>query len=323
MKRSVVVGCQGQDGRLLTEQLAHSQSSVFGIGRQGCEATGQAAFDFLDRFQSIDILDTSLVDQFVEQYQPNQLYYLPAYHQSAEAQRSNLSELFDRSHAIHVRALFNFLDAIRRCKIACRVFYAASSHCFGNPVTDSIDETTPLNPICIYGMTKTTGVHLCRFFREQHSIFASAGFLFNHESIHRRSDFLTKKIIRTALAIQSRQSSELVLGDLSASVDWGYAGDYTQAMQAILEAEVSSDFVIASGTRRTVREFVGLVFDILGMRWQDHVRESPTVGLFRRNPLIGNPAKLKQATGWKPQKTFESMVREMVHHETTKQMIDA
>jgi GDPmannose 4,6-dehydratase len=296
---ALVIGSDGQDGRLLTEQLTREGQRVAGIYRG-----------------SIDLSDALGVRAFVASEQPHQIYYLAAHHHSSQDRTPEPAELFRASFATHVDGLVNILDAIRVEAPQARLFYAASSHCFGSqPVTPVQDESTPLNPDNIYGITKTAGVQACRFYREEHGVFASAGFLFNHESPYRRAEFVTTKIIRAAVAISRGSRERLVLGDLSARTDWGWAPDYVDAMTRILALDRPDDFVIATGEPHTVGEFAQLAFTGVGLDWREHVEENPGIITKRKLGLVGNPAKLKAATGWSPTVTFEEMIRKLLEHQ--------
>ena len=170
------------------------------------------------------------------------------------------------------------------------------------------DEATPFNPVCAYGITKAAGVHLCRFYRQECGLFASVGILYNHESPFRRPEFVSQKIIRGGLAVKEGRQSEIVLGDLAAQVDWGYAPDTVDAMVRILRHDVPDDFVVATGQLHSVREFVEEVFRRLGLDGRGHVREDPQIVRKRRRTLLGNSDKLRQRTGWKPSVTFAEMI---------------
>ncbi len=143
-------------------------------------------------------------------------------------------------------------------------------------------------------------------------MFASVGILYNHESSLRPEAFVTQKIVQGALRIRSGQQSELVLGDLSAQVDWGAASDFVRAMTGILRAEAPDDFVIATGQPHTVADFARIAFDEVGLAWRDYVRASDAVPLEHRGTLVGDATRLRRVTGWRPSVTFEQMVRSMV-----------
>jgi GDPmannose 4,6-dehydratase len=317
MKRALIVGCHGQDGQLLFEQLKAKDYAIFGIGRSGCIAHGDLAKEMAKEhgLGVVDILEPSQVLDVFRIFEPDEVYYLAAFHHSADTKLTQTMELFTQSYDVHVLGLLCFLEAILALRPACRLFYAASSHTFGIVDLERITESTPLNPVCVYGITKTTGVQCCRLYRKQHGIFATVGFLFNHESIYRRADFLSQKIARAAVAIKLGLETELKLGDLSAVVDWGFAGDYTNAMERILSLDAPHDFIIASGIPRTVRDFVDVAFQVVGLDFQGYVIETNMPGLRRRPPLIGDPTFLKSSSGWEPSVSFHQMIDVIVRHE--------
>ncbi len=320
MKRALIVGCHGQDGRLLVEQLKAKGDAIYGIGRSGCFAHGNWPEKLVGQtaIRSVDILNYQQVADAFRDFQPDQVYYLAAFHHAADAKLKPAIELFEKSYEIHVQGLLHCLEAILSQRRECRLFYAASSHTFGNVDLDRITESTPLDPICVYGITKATAVQVCRFYRKQHGVFASVGFLFNHESIYRRADFLSQKIAKGVVAIKLGLETDLKLGDLAAVVDWGFAGDYTNAMERILSLNAPDDFIIASGIPRTVRDFVDVAFQVVGLDYRTHVVETKMPGLRRRPPLIGDPSFLKLSSGWEPSVSFHQMIYEMVRHESSR-----
>jgi GDPmannose 4,6-dehydratase len=264
----------------------------------------------------VDILDRTQVDNAVRLFSPNAIFYLAAHHHSSEDPASpDVADLYLRSHDVHVRGLLNVLEAIKNRTPEARLFYAASSHCFGEPPPGIQDETTPFRPLCAYGITKAAGVQLCRMYRSDHMVRASCGILYNHESPLRRSNFLSTKIVRAAVEISRGLRRKLVLGDLSARVDWGYAPDYIEAMIAILRLDKADDFVIASGETHRVEEFVSLAFSHLDVGWSRHVEVDSSLINKRRTELVGDSSKLRACTGWSPSISFADMVRLLVDAE--------
>ena len=295
MNRALVIGSRGQDGVLLTSLLVDRGWQVSGLARGDLDVC---------HFPSV---------QEVLSIGYDHVYYLAAYHQSS--QDSALAcerELYEKSTQVHVEGFLNFLDAIRSVAPTTRVFYAASSLVFGSPEQELQDEDTPLNPLCIYGITKSNGIQLCRYFREKYGIFASAGILFNHESPLRQRKFVIPKIIHGAIAISRGSTQKLQLGDLSARVDWGYATDYVDAMHRILCLDCPDDFVVASGETHSVQDVVKTVFAALGLNWTQHIVETPSLLTRQRTVLRGDSSKLRQRTGWEPTVAFSTMILRLI-----------
>lgn len=309
MKRAVIVGCAGQDGRILHSRLNQRGDEVVGIPRTG-PCTGAQNWR-----KPVDIRRPQDVADLVRALQPEEVYYLAAVHHASEERPPGDPELLRQSYEVHVLALVNFLEAIRTLSRKTRLFYAASSRIFGASPAPVQDETTPLNPTDIYGITKAGGVLACRLYRNQRSVFASSGILYNHESALRDPGFISRKIIRGALRIQRGQEEVLELGDLQAGADWGWAPDYIEAMVRILAHSSPDDFVVASGEKHTVLEFVQEVFGRLGLDWKSHVRENPRLLIEKTPTLVGNPRKLMRSTGWKPSLTFPEMVERLLEAE--------
>jgi GDPmannose 4,6-dehydratase len=306
MKRVIIVGANGQDGRILYERLCGAGCAVLGIARDSVRSTESHTFG------GIGIDNRRQIHALLADWRPAEVYYVAAHHHSSQDDPgSDTVTLFERSHAVHVRGLLHFLEAIRDVSRATRLFYAASSLVFGDAATEMQDERTPMNPCCIYGITKTEGVHCCRFYRETHGVFASAGILYNHESAYRQEKFVSQKIIRAAVRIAAGSGEKLILGDLSAKIDWGYAPDFAEAMVRMLALPEPDDFVVATGETHTVREFAAIAFARLGLDWRAHVEEDASVLPRKRRTLIGNASKLRTATGWQPSVTFAEMVERL------------
>ena len=296
MRPVVIIGANGQDGRLLAHHLEDSGADIIKVTREG-----------------FDLLNREAVRSFIHEQQPSEVYYLAAYHHSSEEQTGNdEAELFRRSYEVHVLGLVEVLEAIRLTSPETRLFYAASSRVFGQPLVSPQDESTPLMPSCAYGITKTAGVNCCRYYRAQHGIFASTGFLYNHESTLRQEKFVSQKIVRAAIRIAKNSGEKLSLGDLSAAIDWGYAPDFVEAMRRILALPASDDFVIATGETHTVQELVEIAFSRLSLDWREHVVESPALVPKRGTAVVGNATKLRETTGWTPTVSFKQMIETLV-----------
>jgi GDPmannose 4,6-dehydratase len=307
MRRVIIVGSSGQDGRLLTDQLLSQGAEVFGVSRRSvAELSGLTQ-------PRVDISSSVEVAALVERVQPAEVYYLAAHqHASQDKIGDRPLDLWQRSVEVHQGGLIHFLEAIRQFCPSARLFYAGSSLVFGTPPDEVQDEQTPLNPECAYGITKAAGLQICRHYRRQHGTFAATGILYNHESIYREEKFVSQKIIRSAFRIYQGSQETLVLGDLTARIDWGYAPDYVEAMTRVLALDSADDFIIASGSLHTIGDFVEHAFSALGLEWRSHVAVVPG-SLSRRRPAMrGNFDKLRKATGWAPRVTFPEMIRRLL-----------
>jgi GDPmannose 4,6-dehydratase len=304
MKKAIIVGCNGQDGRLLYENLSEKNYRIIGIDKFLSQPnSGETCI-------TLDISNYQAVSSLIKTHLPDEIYYLAAFHHSSEDLfREENNELFRQSFQINVFALVNFLEAMRMFAQSGRLFYAASSHVFGNTSSKLQTEETPFNPVGIYGITKAAGIHACRFYRNQHQLFVSTGILYNHESQYRQPMFVTTKIVDAAINIINGVQNKLLLGNLSAEVDWGYAPDYVEAFRRILASAVPDDFIIATGEKHTVRDFVEITFGYLGLDWTKYVEENPKIISKDSLTLVGNPRKLMQITGWKPSVDLQGMIK--------------
>ena len=311
MKTALVVGCNGQDGTHLCQHLEALGYGVVGIdiatvrGNYGNMSSGDLVTD-IERLES--------VTELIRRLTPREIYYLAAYHHSSEALPDDPADLVGRSFAINTLAVNNFLHAIMGQSRESRLFYAASSHVFGQPETPVQDERTPLNPTNVYGISKTAAIHLCRYFRREHGVYVSCGILYNHESHLRPPQFLSRKVVQAAARIRQGIGGKLHLGNLDAVVDWGFAPDYATAMWHMLQLPEGDDFVVATGNLHTVRDFAQTAFQIVGLNWEDHVVLDASVVTRKAMPvpLCGDSSKLRSMTGWRPQTCFREMIAKMI-----------
>jgi GDPmannose 4,6-dehydratase len=304
----IVIGSSGQDGYYLSHLLSKQGRHVIGLNRRQCIR------NLTLPMEQIDITNRQHVMELLHEYQPTEVYYLAAYHRASETHEKELFSELKKSYSTHVDGLLNFLDAISACSRRTRLFYAASSHVFGEPLDVPQTEETPFRPICSYGITKAMGVEICQLYRRDQGVFASTGILYNHESPRRNIQFVTRKIIQTAVKIKQGTAHSLILGDLDAQTDWGAAEDYVVAMHNILQLEAADDFIVASGELHTIKELVEIVFDFLGLCSADYVQLDPSIIAKnkRERPLVGNSSKLKFKTGWTPTYNFQALIRHMV-----------
>ncbi len=295
----MIVGSDGQDGQLLTELLLSLGYEVIGLNRGG-----------------IDITEPAPVAKIVSDVHPNEVYFLAAHHHSSEDQYSDEGELFRKSISTHVVAAANFLDAITSRSPASRFFYASSCLVFPPTENGMQAEDTLLRPECAYGISKAVGMAICGHYRVKKGVFASVGILYNHESPLRNGRYVTRKIAAAAARIAKQGGAgELILGDVEARVDWGYAPDYVEAMRLILQTDQPADYVIATGEAHTVGQFADIAFKHVGLDYRDYLSVSPQ-SLSRKNlTRIGDSSRLRLDTGWKPTVSFEELVCLMVDAE--------
>lgn len=312
MKKAIVVGHTGQDGTYLSALLHEKKYDVIGISSR---QVSENKYGILN----VDVLQLSHVENLFKKIQPDEIYFLAAVHQSSADVQIEVGLLFQRSLDVNVKALINFLECIRKFSLGSKLFYAASSHIFGNPLLSPQNESTLFQPDCIYGITKTAGIRTCHFYRNNHNVFTSVGIFYNHESRLRESKYVSKKIVETAVAIKQGLKNELVLGNLESQIDWGYAPDYMRAVHAMMQLSKADDFIVSSGEIHTIKDFVTGVFDYLKLDWTKFVRVNP--GLItkkQKQNLFGNNQKIKTATGWSPAVDFNGLIKILVDEEVKK-----
>ena len=306
----LIIGANGQDGKLLAELLMRCGHKIVCVSRS---QTWSVPFE---NWGTVDILRPESVSELLQRLQPDECYYLPSIYPSPEdaALISGDIVYFEQSYAIHVRGLIIFLHAIAKSSPRTRLFYAASSHVFGTPLTQPQDESTPLNPESIYGITKTMGIHACRYYRRELGVFAATGILFNHESHLRPAKYVSQKIVCGVRAFQRDRFRRFEIGDLNAVVDWGYAGDFVEAMTRILNHAIPEDFVVATGEPHTVGEFLQTACEIAGEDWRECASANSSLLKRKTTNLVGNSEKLRRLTGWQPTVTFRQMIERLWIH---------
>ena len=310
MNEVIIVGSKGQDGQLLKELFQRRKCPTIGFD-----------VDFVDSTSSfwvekVDVTDYAQVSQLIKQVKPSQVYYLAAHHHSSEDQLGDLNDLVKKSYKVNVFSYLNFLESIRRFSLGTKIFYAASSHIYGDPKDSLQNESTKFNPQSIYAITKLDGLLLSRYYRENYSVFSSVGILYSHESPYRRNSFVSKKIVKTAVEIKNGLKSELVIGNINAQVDWGYAGDYVEAFVKILSCEKPNNFIVSTGQTYKLKNFIIYVFSYLDLDWKKHVVIDENL-LTRKsiNNLCGDNTKISEITGWRPKHNLEDLAKLMVDKE--------
>tara|TARA_R110002020_G_scaffold22920_19_gene76940 strand:- start:235 stop:1224 length:990 start_codon:yes stop_codon:yes gene_type:complete len=313
-KTALITGVAGQDGSYLSELLLSKGYDVHGILRRNSVPENQDSrikdTDITTHYG--DLLDTQSLHRIISEVKPDEVYNLGA--------QSHVRISFDvPSFTIQTNGLgvLNMLEACRLLIPKVKFYQASSSEMFGNSVDkDGYQrKTTPMTPTSPYGCAKVMGYNLVRHYRSAYDMHACNGILFNHESPRRGSNFVTNKIVKGAVEIRKGFRDSLALGNLDASRDWGHSKDYVDAMHKIVTNEEASDWVVATGESRTIRQMCEKTFGYLGLDYKDYVTVDPKY--FRPQELDflrGDSSEIREKLEWKPEYTFNSMVEEMVDH---------
>lgn len=313
-KIAFITGISGQDGSYLAEHLLKLNYDVHGIVRRNSVAEHQESrIDHLAADINVyysDMLDANSLKNIIEKVMPTEIYNLAA--------QSHVRISFEiPEFTTHINAIgpLRILEIIRSLGGGIRFYQASSSEMFGKSVdNDGFQrETTKMIPVSPYGCAKLFGYNITRHYREAYRLFAANGILFNHESPRRASNFVTSKIIKTAVQIKLGKATKLTLGNLDSQRDWGHSRDYVKAMVKIIGHTTPDDWVVATGETRSVRQLLELVFGRLNLDYQRYVIQDPK---FMRPEelqyLKGDATKIKKELGWKPETTFEDMIDEML-----------
>ena len=313
MKKALITGIAGQDGSYLAELLLSKGYQVHGMVRrvaiEDSEHKLRNISHLMDRIQlHVASMDNVLsLIKIVKDLMPDECYHLAASSFVSYSFEDEISILNNNVNATHY-----LLASLREFAPQCRVYFAGTSEMFGSASAAPQDERTPFNPRSIYGISKMASYHLVKNYRNQYGMFACTGILYNHESPRRGYEFVTRKIVSSAVKIKAGHMKQLSLGNLDATRDWGYAPDYVQAMWLMLQTEAPDDYVVATGQTHSVREFVDAVFSRLGLDYREHVVVEPK--FFRPTEeveLCGNPAKITERLGWSRTKSFREIVELM------------
>ena len=311
MKKSLITGITGQDGSYLAEWLLEQGYEVHGVVRRSSTENFDRIAHLNGRIQlhQADLLDQLSLIDVLQRVRPQEVYNLAA--MSFVPTSWQQPVLTGEFTAIGVTRM---LEAVRLLDPkGIRFYQASSSEMFGKVRETPQKETTPFYPRSPYGVAKVYGHYITVNYRESYGIFCCSGILFNHESERRGLEFVTRKVTDAAARIKLGLAKELRLGNLEARRDWGFAGDYVQAMWMMLQQDRPDDFVIATGDSHTVQELVEIAFARVGLDWRDHVVQDPA---FMRpaevDLLVGDAGKARRQLGWQPRVGFRELVHRMV-----------
>jgi len=310
MPTALITGITGQDGSYLAELLLDKGYDVYGLVRRLSTPNETRIGALMDKIELLegDLTDQSSVNIAVQTSMPDEVYNLAA--QSFVATSWNQPVLTGDVTGLGV---VRVLEAVRHFCPDTRFYQASSSEMFGTSAQPLKDEKTPFHPRSPYAVAKVYGHYATINYRESYKLFSCSGICFNHESPRRGIEFVTKKISDGAARIYCGRATELRLGNLEVKRDWGFAGDYVSAMWSMLQQDEPDDYVIATGQSHSVKEFVTLAFDRVGLEWGDYVKVDDR---FRRPAevfdLCGNASKANKKLGWAPKMSFEELVNLMV-----------
>jgi GDPmannose 4,6-dehydratase len=316
MKKALITGVTGQDGSYLAELLLEKGYEVHGLIRRASTFnTSRVEHLYQDPHEEGtrfflhygDLTDGSRLVTLLQHVLPDEVYHLGA--------QSHVRVSFDEPEYTGDTTgtgPTRLLEAIRMIGLQCRFYQASSSEMFGATPPPQ-NELTPFHPRSPYGAAKVYGYWMTRNYREAYGMFAVNGILFNHESPRRGETFVTRKITRAAARIKAGLDHELYLGNLDAVRDWGYAQEYVEGMWRMLQADAPGDYVLATGTAYSVRDFLELAFEHAGLDWREHVRFDPRyLRPAEVDALIGDASKAEAELGWKPQVLVPELARLMV-----------
>jgi GDPmannose 4,6-dehydratase len=310
MPTALITGITGQDGSYLAELLLDKGYRVIGVVRRSSTTPYERIGHLIDRVElvSADLLDQTSLTDAVHECQPDEIYNLAA--QSFVQASWPQPVLTGEFTALGVTRM---LEAMKKAAPRSRFYQASSSEMFGKVHESPQRETTPFYPRSPYGVAKVYGHWITVNYRESFGLYAVSGILFNHESPRRGTEFVTRKVSDAVARIKLGQQKELRLGNLEARRDWGFAGDYVEAMWLMLQQDKPDDFVIGSGDTRSVRELCEVAFNHVGLDYRDYVKQDPK--FFRPaevDLLVADASKARATFGWKPRVTFHELVRMMV-----------
>lgn len=317
--KALITGITGQDGYYLAKLLIEKGYEVHGTIRRSSTINTDRIDPLISEFEEVgklnlhysDLLDSASLNSLINQIQPDEIYNLAAQSHVAVSFKNPIYTT--QTGTLGSVAL---LEAVRHSNNEIKFYQASSSEMYGGINKEMLNETSPLIPKSPYAASKVFAHNMTKLYRESYDLFCVNGILFNHESPHRGQTFVTRKITRAVGRIVNNLQSKLTLGNLDASRDWGFAGDYVEGMWLMLQHDTPDDWVLATGETHTVKEFLQKAFDYVDLDWEKYVQTSEKY--FRPNEvehLLGDSTKARNELSWSPKTSFDELVKLMIDHD--------
>jgi GDPmannose 4,6-dehydratase len=313
MKKALITGITGQDGSYLAEFLLDKGYRVFGLNRRQSNPNMGNISHIIGRITLVsgDMTDQTSLETAIKDTMPDEIYNLAAQSHVHTSWKQPIL-----TNDINSLGTMKLLEAIRAVKPDAKFYQASSSEMFGKVLETPQTEKTPFYPRSPYGISKVSAHYITINYRESYGLFACSGICFNHESPRRGLEFVTRKIVHEAVKISKGKSNELKLGNIESRRDWGFAGDYVEAMWLMLQHNRAKDFIISTGETHSVREFLEATFGLLNLDYRDYLKiDDSLIRPAEVDILMGDNTKIKSELGWTPKVSFKSLVSMMVNDE--------
>lgn len=321
-KKALITGISGQDGYYLANLLFKKNYQVYGITRNNTKKD-KALEIIVTKLFIYDLNEEGLINKVLSEVKPDEIYHLAAYHFSSQNQE-NYSKDFKKFFQTNLFITQDILEWIKFNNLQTKLFYASTCQIFGKCSNPPQNENTPYSPDSLYAISKTAATNLCSFYRIRHQIYVSVGILYNHESIRRSGNFISTLIAEAAAKAYLNLPCKLEINKINATVDWGSAEDFVEAIWLTLQQEKSDNYIISTGVSHTVKEFIECAFNIINKNHESYVfqRLSPEIDTSNEKTLIGDNSKIIRQCNWEPRISFENMVKTMVLYQINKLKTD-
>lgn len=319
MKKAIITGITGQDGSYLAELLLEKGYEVHGVVNPSKEIDVDRLWrirGILDKLSmhECDVTDAAQVESVFLTVMPDEVYHL-----ASKVQPRLIFEEEKNIFDMNFLGVLNYLHAVKKYKVSCRLYCAGSSMMFGSVNATPQNENTPMNPTTPYGIGKVAAHHFVRMYREAYGIFTCTGILYNHESPRRDEIFLPRKITMAVANIKAGKQEKLLLGDIETKRDWAYAGDVVESMWLMLQQNEPEDFVIGSNELHSIKELLEIAFSYLDLNWKDYVvLDLEFLRKIEYVNLCADSRKARVKLGWTPKVNFQELIEQMVKHDYEK-----